>query len=113
MYTASYLFVFLQSFFFEIFIRSLSGFRIFVIYHVSRFPKFPSLVLQGGLNLQAKPEIYACQSRIIVVNMKYAILSSSVVERSAVNRLVASSSLAWGVQFLSNLADFSNLADRC
>ncbi len=38
---------------------------------------------------------------IIVTNVGYTILSSSVVERSAVNRLVAGSSPAWGVKKIS------------
>ena len=39
---------------------------------------------------------------IIVTNVGYAILSSSVVERSAVNRLVAGSNPAWGVYTISD-----------
>lgn len=43
----------------------------------------------------------ACQMSQIIGTMRFAtlraFLSSSVVERSTVNRLVASSNLAWGV----------------
>jgi hypothetical protein len=43
---------------------------------------------------------------MILANMiSAAILSSSVVERSAVNRLVASSNLAWGVYLLHTSVD--------
>ena len=46
---------------------------------------------------------------IIVTKVGYTILSSSVVERSAVNRLVAGSNPAWGVYTISErFGDFSD-----